>query len=408
MVNSRRRRRILRDDYCGRPRIVRGWYGFRPLVTGAVTVINPPNLTWPWDAAPFNGRIGIPVPPPTADVAVPTPIDGWAQDPRQKAPNTWNWSLTVERNMGGNVLLRAAYVASRGTHLIGGEEYNLPVYIPGASTIGNVQQRRPDQNFGPVNITSSSNDSHYHSFQFTAEKRYSSGLSFLANYTLSKATDGSSNDIGWASGYGTQDPRGPWFNRGLAEFDRTHVVSTSVVWDTPKLAGAHPAVRTVASNWQMSGIVTLRSGDPMTPVSSRLNSLSPGRRPVDRASLVPGVDWKVGDRSRHEQIHVGYFNQRAFTDPPLGQFGDVGRSVIRLGGFASTDFMVARVFPVRERFRFQFRSEFFNLFNRVNFLSPRQHGTTPFTDVNNLNFGKYLIVGAQDPRILQFGLKFLF
>src|SRR5436309_668284 len=107
-----------------------------------------------------------------------------------------------------------------------------------------------------MNITSSSNDSHYNSLQLTAEKRYSRGLTFLANYTLSKSIDGSSNDIGWAGDYGNSDPRGPWFNRGLSEFDRTHVVSTSVVWDLPKLKGANPVLRAVLGNWQSSGIIT--------------------------------------------------------------------------------------------------------------------------------------------------------
>ena len=105
---------------------------------------------------------------------------------------------------------------------------------------------------------------------------------------------------------------------------------------------------------------------------------------------------------------MGYFNQAAFTDPPLGSFGNVGRGVIRMAGYADTDLMLARIFSIRERARLQFRSEFFNAFNRVNFISPRQHGVTPFADVDNPSFGKYAVVGAQDPRTLQFGLKLLF
>lgn len=382
--------------------------GFLPFPTGGITVVNPPNLTWPWDAAPFNGKIGIPIQPPSVDSPVPVPIDGWAQDPYSKMPNTWNWSLTVERNMGGDILLRAGYVGTRGTHLIGGEEINLPRFIPGASTIANLQQRRPDPNFGPINITSGNNDSHYHSLQLTAEKRYSRGLTFLANYTLSKSIDGSSNDIGWAGDYGNSDPRGPWFNRGLSEFDRTHVMATSVVWDAPKMRGANAVVRHVLGSWQMSGIITLRSGNPVTLLSSKGNSLSPGRSSTDRAELVPGADWRVSGRNRNEIINLGYFNQKAFTDPPLGTRGNTGRNIIRLPGYADTDFMVAKLFPIRETVRLQFRSEFFNLFNRVNLLSPRPRGAPPFTDVNNPNFGKYSTVGAGDPRILQFGLKLLF
>ena len=383
--------------------------GFPPFPTGSVTVINPPNLTFPWDAPPYNGEVGIPIPAPTAESPVRTPIAGWAQDPNSKMPNTWNWSLTVERDMGGNTILRGSYVGTRGTHLIGGEEFNLPVFIPGASTPGNEQQRRPDPNFGPTNITSSSNDSHYHSFQFTAEKRYSHNLTFLANYTLSKSIDGSSNAIGWAGGYGVQDPRGPWFNRGLSEFDRTHVVNGSLVWDTPRLEGRNPVLRTLVRNWELSSILAFRSGNPISIVSSKGNSLSLGKSTPDRADVVPGVDWRVTGRSRHEIINVGYFNQAAFTDAAIGTRGNAGRSIIRLAGFANTDFMLARIIPIGERVRLQVRSEFFNVFNRVNMKSPRPRGATAFADVNNPgSFGKYIVVGANDPRILQFGLKVLF
>jgi hypothetical protein len=128
----------------------------------------------------------------------------------------------------------------------------------------------------------------------------------------------------------------------------------------------------------------------------------------DRATLVPGVSWQESGLDRNQKIHVGYFNQAAFTDGPIGSFGNVGRNVIRLAGYADTDLMLARVFPIRERLRLQLRTEAFNAFNRVNFISPRQHGPQPFTDVDNPNFGKYAVLGAQDPRIFQFGLKLLF
>ncbi|MEX2263613.1 MAG: carboxypeptidase-like regulatory domain-containing protein [Bryobacteraceae bacterium] len=383
--------------------------GAPPLPSGGASVVNPPNLSSPWDGAPFNGRIGIPVPEPTVDSPVPVPLPSqWAYDPRTKNPNTWNWSLTVERNMGGDVLLRGSYVASRGTHLIGGYEQNLATYIPGASTLGNIQQRRPDPNFQAINVSSGVADSYYHSLQVTAEKRYSKGLTFQANYTLSKSIDTGSNDIGWSGAFGNQDPRGPWFNRGLSEFDRTHVVNASVVWDSPKLATPNPVLRQLGSNWQMSGLVFLRSGNPFTPVSSRGNSFSPGHSSVDRADLVPGQDWRVGDRGRHEIINVGYFNQAAFTDPALGTRGNVGRSVMRGPGYASTDLMLARLFPIKESLRVQFRAEFFNFFNRVNFNTVAGNGSPAFSNVSNPNFGKFAVVGAQSPRILQFGLKVLF
>lgn len=373
-----------------------------PFPSSGVSIVNPVSIKNPWLTAPFNGTVGIPIGVPPKDVAIDLPFPSqWAYDPYTKNPNTWNWSLTVERNMGGNVLLRGAYVASRGTHLIGGYEQNLPVYIPGASSLANRQERRPDPKFQSINVSSGIADSYYHSLQVTGEKRYSNGLTFVANYTLSKSIDTGSNDIGWSGAFGNQDPRGPWFNRGLSEFDRTHVVNSSVVWDLPKITQGNAVVRAVASNWQISGIVVLRSGVPFTPVSSLGNSLSPGYSSIDRADVVPGVDWRLDNVSRNDQINKGYFNQAAFRTPALGTRGTAGRGIIRGPGYANNDFMVGRIFPIRELLRVQFRAEMFNAFNRVNLRSP-------VMDVDNPNFGKLLQGGALDPRIMQFGLKLLF
>ena len=379
-----------------------------PYPSGGISIVNPVSIKNPWLTAPYNGTVGIPIPVAGKDADIPLPFPSqWAYDPYAKNPNTWNWSLTVERNMGNDILLRGAYVGSRGTHIIGGYEMNLPVYGPGA-TLANRQDRRPDPNFQSINVSSGIADSYYHSLQITAEKRYSRGLTFLANYTFSKSIDTGSNDIGWSGAFGNQDPRGPWFNRGLSEFDRTHVVNSSVVWDLPKMTGGNRAVAAIVSNWQVSGLVFLRSGNPFTPVSSKGNSLSPGYSSVDRADVVPGVDWQLDGLSNHQKINDGYFNQKAFTSTAIGTRGTAGRSIMRGPGFASTDLMIGRIFPIHEFVRLQFRWEMFNAFNRVNFRTIPGNGAPAFADVDNANFGKLLINGAQDPRIMQFGLKLLF
>lgn len=380
-----------------------------PYASGNINIVNPVSIKNPWDSPPYNGTVGIPIPPADSSSAVPLPFPSqWAYDPHTKNPNTWNWSLTIERNMGHDVLLRGAYVGSRGTHIIGGYETNLPVFIPGQSTQANRQERRPDPNFQAINVSSGIADSYYHSMQLTAEKRYAGGLTFLVNYTLSKSIDTGSNDIGWAGAFGNQDPRGPWFNRGLSEFDRTHVVNASMVWDLPRVRSGPPALQYLASHWEISSLVFIRSGNPFTPVSSRGNSLSPGHSSVDRADVVPGVDWQLNNVSRHDAIHKGYFNQAAFTTPPLGTRGNAGRSIMRGPGFAGTDLMLARFFPINERLRLQLRIEAFNVFNQTNFNGIRGHGSPAFTNVDNPSFGLLLVNGAQDPRIMQFGLKVLF
>lgn len=371
-----------------------------PLAGARVTIVNPPNLTWPWDAAPYNGREGVPLPPATATSPVATPFGGFMYDPYTKGPNTWQWSLTIERSLRNNLLVRAGYVGTKGVHLQDGYNYNLATFIPGASTTANIQQRRPNPNLAGLHVATGAGDSWYNAFQLTVEKRYSQGLSFLASYTFSKSIDTNSANIGWAGGFGTQDPRGPAFNRGLSDFDRTHVLSIAPIWDLPKLSGAHPVARAIFGNWQMSSIVQLRSGYPLTPTTSGPGCLCGPQVGTQRADLVSGTDWRVSERDRPEYKSIGYFNQAAFRASAEGTFGTAGRGIMRGLGYANTDFMVAKIIPIRESVHFQFRSEYFNLFNRVNLGSP-------ILDVRNPNFGKIFNTFG-DPRILQFGFKLVF
>ena len=148
----------------------------------------------------------------------------------------------------------------------------------------------------------------------------------------------------------------------------------------------------------MSSIVQFRSGHPLTPTASGDRSLAGPWVGGQRADYT-GQDWRVSGRNRPDYKTQGYFNQAAFANTALGTFGSAGRNIIRGVGYANVDFMVAKNIAIREGIRVQFRSEYFNFFNRVNL-------GDPVLDVNNGNFGK--IFSAGDPRILQFGLKFQF
>jgi hypothetical protein len=375
-----------------------------PLASATISVVNPPNMVNPWCAPPYNCTVGVPLPLPTSDVPVPTPFGGVEIfNPHTKNPVNYQWSLTFERTFGSGLLLRAGYVGLRGTHQMGGYNNNLATFIPGGSTTGNIQERRPDPNFQSFLVSNADGDSYYHALQLTAEKRYSHGLSFLANYTFSKSIDTDSSNLGWTGAwfFNSQDPRGQRFNKGLSEFDRTHVFSFSPVWDLPKLTNANPAVRAVFGNWRASSIVSLRSGHPATAIDL-LGSVGCVCGPYVGAARadVTGVPLQTAIGDRSQQVNVGYFNQSAFDHTTLGSFGTAGRDTIRGPGLANWDFAIAKDIPIRENMRLQFRSEYFNFTNRVNL-------GNPVLDVNDPNFGK-IFSTATDPRILQFGLKFMF
>src|SRR5207247_3731621 len=130
------------------------------------------------------------------------------------------WSCSAARSLTQDLVVRGWYVRVRGGHMQDGQVKNLAVYIPGASTAANQQQRRPNQDLTALHVTQGIGNSHYHSLQVTVEQRFAHNFSFLLSYTRSKSIDTNSASNGVAGSLGTQDPRGPSFNRGISDFDR--------------------------------------------------------------------------------------------------------------------------------------------------------------------------------------------
>ena len=118
-------------------------------------------------------------------------------------------------------------------------------------------------------------------------------------------------------------------------------------------------------DWQVSGIVTLQSGLPFTPQLSYNPSNDGDTRNPVRPSWNPNFTGPVILGGPNE-----YFNPLAFTQPLPGTYGNVGRNILQGPGLAQTDLSLSRRFALSERLGLQFRAEFFNLFNRVNFNTP--------------------------------------
>jgi hypothetical protein len=167
------------------------------------------------------------------------------------------------------------------------------------------------------------------------------------------------------------------------------------VYALPALAGRPAYLRYVAGGWQVSGILTLRSGQPFSVVSGVDNSLSSNGG--DRADLI-GNPFLDTSRLRGQLI-AKYLNTAAFARNAVGTFGTAPRDLMTGPGLAGLDVAGMKIFKLSERFRLEFRAEFFNALNRPNLSNP--NGT-----VSSSNFGK--ITSAGDPRIGQFALKLAF
>jgi len=242
------------------------------------------------------------------------------------------------------------------------------------------------------------------------------GVTILANYTWSKSIDdlppgGGVNDIGAdsVSARPWDDPLRHQFDRGPSDFDRKHNFAASFIWQLPRLSKSNILARSILGDWQLGGIVSARTGRPLTIVSGTNRSgtgIGQDRAKLAGAALGPGSCAAAGITTVPCK---DWLNPLAFTQADLNTFGNVGKGSIRFPGFYAWDMSLSKTFSFKDQWKVQLRGEFFNLFNRVNFLS--DDGTvgpaSNFAKVSSTSsFGA--ITTATDPRIGQLALKLIF
>lgn len=356
-------------------------------------------------AYPFPATI----PPPSNTLfGLNTFVLSWDPVNKYQVPTLYNWNLTIERQLASDILVRAGYVGSRSNHLtetlnlnpkpVGGAADTRLNLIAGYSAFSTVQQDLQD-----INST-------YHSLQLSAEKRMSRGLTILTNYTWSKSIDDLPPGAG-VTGFDTSSAR-PWddplrhqFDYGPSEFDHTHRFVASYVWELPRLGAARSLVRHTLGGWQLSGLVQAQTGRPLTVLSGVDNSRTGIGQ--DRAVFVgdpygPGACARAGITAPCKDR----LNPASFAPNAVNTFGNVGKGSLRFPGFYAWDMGLSKNFNFTERWKLQFRAEFFNVFNRVNFLD--DEGTVnSFSRLSTTRqFGALQQGGA--PRIGQLALKLFF
>ena len=236
---------------------------------------------------------------------------------------------------------------------------------------------------------------------------------------------------------GNQDD--PSANRGVSDFARSHRFVLSYVWKMPKPAFVERSNlgRVAFWNWESSAILTAMSGLPIDIVDTGAGSmygLDKGASPLARPSLIAGMTCEAAT----QDVPAGYFfNPMVFARPivktgqtipssggtatasgPGTDIGNAGRNCLRGPRQVNLDFSIAKLFPIAESRNFEFRAEFFNLFNHPNFANPISNLNALFGSAGSIdsttgqvlnpgNFGR-VISTSNNPRILQFALKFNF
>jgi outer membrane receptor protein involved in Fe transport len=354
-------------------------------LTGPLQFSSPFGSAKPLDPSNYKADRSV-VLRPFSTYAVPSPY--------LRPGYTQNWNFVLEREALSNLLLRAAYVGSKGTDLLNTVENNPGIFGPGA-TAANINQRRPYANIGPLPLGFSNANSSYNSLQVTAQKRYSHGFSVLGNFTWAKSIDTGS----FASVEGNQagpDPFNTRNNRGPSNFDVTKRLVVSGIWEMPKLGTANRVVKNVLGGWQSNAIFTAATGTPLTVVSGVNNSLN---GVAGDFADYRGGEWRIsGDRSRQQQI-AQWFDKSVFAVNAVGTIGSGRRGQLRAPGLWNVDYSLFKSIALRERARLQLRGEFFNFFNHANLDAPN-------VTVNSPAFG--LISGASSPRIVQVAAKVIF
>ncbi|MBM3802809.1 MAG: TonB-dependent receptor [Acidimicrobiia bacterium] len=359
------------------------------------------NINAPGSFVDPYGKSGVPNPFPfnesdrnNPNFVFTLPVNQVYYEPNFRIGYMQQWMLSLQKELARNSMVNVGYVGSKGTKLWVSRDLNAAVFVPGASTVGNIDARRPiGPNLGFLDVSESRGTSNYHALQLSYNKRYSEGFTVLTSYTWARSIDL------WSVGryrLGTPNPNNLNLNRGRSQFDLSHAYVGSFVWDLPFLRNPVNRLAGVFGGWQLTGIATLRSGYPLTIAPGRATSLS--GTGGERADAT-GVDPKLsGDRSKNERI-LRFFNTSAFAIPPDGSWGNSGRSIVEGPGAVNFDFALNKNFKFFESHNIEFRAEAFNAFNKANFSNPNTTFTSPA-------FGRITSAGAG--RVIQFALKYSF
>jgi hypothetical protein len=334
-----------------------------------------------------------------------------------------SYTAGVERTLG-DVALRASYVATVGVKLA-------DVVVPNGYA-GATAEFAPFTQFnssgqvlggyGPEVLIGTPAHSTYHALQVSASKNSSRlGLGFQSSYTFSKSLDNTSSVMNSGGGAGTiiqaypQDPLNLRAEKGPSTFDITHVFSISLVQALPidHVNFLRPLGKNLTAGWQVLNITTLTSGSPFS-VFSGIQQTGVGSASADRPDQIARPDFSTSRKVREDYFGRGSDNTSFFsipigvtggTGPNQGRFGTLGRNTFRGPGYYNADLALIKdtAFGSRkgcEPTTLEFRAEFFNAFNLVNFSLP----------VNIMHASGFGVINhtAGTSRQIQFSLKLLF
>ncbi|MBV8819191.1 MAG: TonB-dependent receptor [Acidobacteriaceae bacterium] len=320
--------------------------------------------------------------PATALLGPPTL---YAADPTGKVPTTYTYQFSIQTKLPFNTALDTAYVGSQGRHLQDNRNLNPVPYgatflpqnqdptLTSTALLGSnalpANFLRPLRGFGQIALYESAATSNYNALQLQLNKRFGSGLFFGAAYTWSRAMTTAQADTTWvrADQYTRAAEYGP------ANFDRRQVFTLNYVYNLPNMKEGNWATHLVTNGWQLSGVTLITTGAPFTPgfsISGASSQNITGNVTASnntqenaRLAMVPGCDPYT-----HSSDPFNRLNAACFKAPQPGSLGlESGINDLYAPGLIDFDVSLQKEFSIKERVRFQFRVDAFNVFNHSNF-----------------------------------------
>ncbi|HXN29755.1 MAG TPA: carboxypeptidase regulatory-like domain-containing protein [Candidatus Acidoferrales bacterium] len=367
--------------------------------------------------------------------------------PHFRTPYSENFNYGFQWQATPNTMVEAVYVGSLGRKLISSGETNFPVPSVMQQQLTNFGATNPecarplaacvDFIGGPVlsgpesdpgafptgvqqlltNFSNGLSDSH--EFQLTVDKRFSHGFIFRAAYTLSKTIDLTSGFRARSSEY--TDPLDYRLDRALADFDTPQRLVISGLWELPFDHGIENGIlKKILGGWQFNAIASYQKGNPFSLFSNNNSSQQDQNPDLSRPNVLAPTQYE-NPRNGQQVFNTGtancispdagdingnvtgayWFNPSSYdcVNVPLFSFGDAPRNFLRGPGIDNYDLSIVKKTSFMESKSVEFRAEFFNAFNHVQFFNPNTAGGSG-------TFGQ--ITTDRNPRLIQFGLKFYF
>jgi Carboxypeptidase regulatory-like domain/TonB-dependent Receptor Plug Domain len=310
-------------------------------------------------------------------LASPSVSPSGSENPRAVIPNSWQWNLSVERELTHNTALQIGYVGNSGIHLTSGidvnavpsAEWDQTAFLSGPA----FNAFRPADNFGSILQFEHNGKSDYHSLQVLFRSRLGEFSTFQAAYTYSHSIGNVQldNSSGSVNAQAVTEQGAEFLDKGNTNINRPHVFVANEVFYLPKLANQNSIVRQTVGGWELNSIVSVTSGSSVSVFSngaggalgSSLNSLQGSGFNQNNRPDITGTSCNSGENGR-QILNPAAFTLIGYT---IGTVGNAPRGYCFGPNYRNVDAQLAKNWTFKERFRLKFSLDFFNLFNHANF-----------------------------------------